>query len=509
MTLKGIKKLCTRPHIFIRDYLNKIRGCKKNKVNNLSEFSINNLIDYFDSLKIKGLYIPPINKDLKWVIATLDKDKQDVSVKLLDFIEKNNIKIRYKVNNTIKEFQSPFNFFYDISSLNSVDIRFAKKNLNGLSYFWFRLEFWEEHEDFYLATVPNYISMKLWKDVADKHKIFKEHKLINYQSILNKPHEFSNTLEIDLVFTWVNSEDEDWKKMYSLYKPSFKNETDSASTSRFYNRDELKYALRSWDKYGKFIRNIYIVSNCKPPRWLNLEMPNIKWVYHEEIMPKEVLPTFSSHAIETSLHKIEGLSNYFIYSNDDILLTRPSDANDYFFSNGIVKLKLEPYGNVNGFVKNGDPDYLNAARNSTKLLEKTFNKTPTQLHTHSSQAMRVDLLKDMENLYYEEFQKTLNNKFRTPEDISVASYLYPHYAYLSGNAIQSNIKVELIKEQHNFKKKFCRILDLTKNKQFNKLPLSVCINDGGDSHLNDEWNEEVLNFLEKMYPQPSKYEKII
>ena len=52
-------------------------------------------------------------------------------------------------------------------------------------------------------------------------------------------------------------------------------------------------------------------------------------VTHEEIFKdKDALPTFSSPAIELNLHHIEGLSEYFLYFNDDVFLgdaIEPSD----------------------------------------------------------------------------------------------------------------------------------------------------------------------------------------
>ena len=45
---------------------------------------------------------------------------------------------------------------------------------------------------------------------------------------------------------------------------------------------------------------------------------------HKEIFANpDHLPTFSSPAIEINMHRIPGLSNQFIYSNDDYFLMRP------------------------------------------------------------------------------------------------------------------------------------------------------------------------------------------
>ena len=46
--------------------------------------------------------------------------------------------------------------------------------------------------------------------------------------------------------------------------------------------------------------------------------PRVRVVFHKEFIPEEQLPTFNSRAIEMYLHRIPGLSDYFIYGNDDM-----------------------------------------------------------------------------------------------------------------------------------------------------------------------------------------------
>ena len=62
----------------------------------------------------------------------------------------------------------------------------------------------------------------------------------------------------------------------------------------------------------------------KKPDWLNLDHPKLKLVTHKEFMPNEYLPTYNSAAIELNLHRIEGLSENYLYFNDDMYLIRNS-----------------------------------------------------------------------------------------------------------------------------------------------------------------------------------------
>ena len=475
----------------------------KNLLKPIQKFDETYIISLLKKYNIPTLYIKPFEKNLKWAFCINKNQKKAFFINFLTILTKENINLKYKYNKKIKVPKSVQEIWSDIFNLNTVDIRLSTEKAIDANRIWIRLEFWEDNEEFYKAPVKNDISVKLWKDTASKFNIFK--KVIDYRTILNMPHEKEVNFKVDLVFTWVNSYDNEWKEMYLKYKPN--TESDNNNLSRFLTRDELKYSLRSWDKYGKFIDKIYIVSNCKPPKWLNLNNTKIKWVYHEEIINKKYLPTFSSHAIEANLHKIKGLNNHFIYCNDDVMLLKEAQINDFYFSNGIAKVRLEKYGMVNGEINSEHPDYLNAARNSQKLLENTFKKTATQLHTHSPQSMRIDILNKMETLYKNKFEETTSHKFRTINDISVASFLYPHFAIMSGNALDSNEKVEFVHQNKNFKKILNDLVKLKKDNKNELLPLSLCLNDGADSHLNETWNKEVVTFLENFFPEKSQFEK--
>lgn len=103
------------------------------------------------------------------------------------------------------------------------------------------------------------------------------------------------------------------------------------SASRFADNEELRYSLRSVEKFAPWVRQIFIVTNGQIPSWLNLDNPQIKIVTHAEIFAnKSHLPTFSSPAIESHLHKIPGLSKKFIYLNDDVMFGDEVWPDDFY-----------------------------------------------------------------------------------------------------------------------------------------------------------------------------------
>ncbi|WP_407254668.1 Stealth CR1 domain-containing protein [Escherichia coli] len=122
---------------------------------------------------------------------------------------------------------------------------------------------------------------------------------------------------VDIVIPWVDSNDPDWQKEYYKNKPAC-SDTHSA-TSRFRDWDLMRYWFRGIEENMPWVRTIYFITCGHIPEWLNIKNKKLKVVNHSDYIPSEYLPLFSSHVIEIFLHKIEGLSERFIYFNDDFL----------------------------------------------------------------------------------------------------------------------------------------------------------------------------------------------
>ena len=74
-------------------------------------------------------------------------------------------------------------------------------------------------------------------------------------------------------------------------------------------------------------------------RFLNFRLTIVS---HEEIFEDQNhLPTFSSAAIEANIHRIRGLSDKFLYLNDDIFLGEPVWPNDFLSGSTRQKLYFE------------------------------------------------------------------------------------------------------------------------------------------------------------------------
>lgn len=136
---------------------------------------------------------------------------------------------------------------------------------------------------------------------------------------------------IDFVVLWVDDHDEQWLAEKAKYaQMENKAVMIHNNDERYRDWDLFRYWFRAVEKYAPWVNKVYLVTCGHVPSWLNLDHPKLVHVKHEDFIPKEHLPVFSSTAIEIYLHHIPGLSEHFVYFNDDMILTRPVCPEDFF-----------------------------------------------------------------------------------------------------------------------------------------------------------------------------------
>lgn len=136
--------------------------------------------------------------------------------------------------------------------------------------------------------------------------------------------------KIDFVIIWVDGNDPEWQKERAKYKPSLSNDN---NVHRFRDWDNLQYWFRGIETFAPWVNNVYFVTWGHIPKWLNVNHPKLKVVKHEDYIPEEYLPTFNSNTIELNLHRIRGLSDKFVYFNDDMFLIDYVKEDDFFKNN--------------------------------------------------------------------------------------------------------------------------------------------------------------------------------
>jgi hypothetical protein len=146
---------------------------------------------------------------------------------------------------------------------------------------------------------------------------------------------------VDAVITWVDGSDPNHAQKLRTHLGSIGGE--GPSSTRFANTGEIGYCVVSILKFAPWIRKIFIVTDQQTPEIANTisKTPyasKVKIIDHQEIFKgyESYLPTFNSRSIETALWRIPGISERFIYFNDDFFLIQPVSPNDFFRGEKVV-----------------------------------------------------------------------------------------------------------------------------------------------------------------------------
>lgn len=208
-----------------------------------------------------------------------------------------------------------------------------------------------------------------------------ENTIFNAEHNVNAP--FSPDFNIDIVYTWVSISDRNWlikKNKHISNVDAF--ELYATEDSRYTDHNEIYYSVMSVCKHLSWVNNIYIITDEQVPELPVHLMSRIKIIDHKEIIPEIFLPTFNSHVIEAFLHKIPGLSENFIYFNDDFFVAREIDASHFFRSNGHASL-FASSKSIMAMNRNGRRTAtLSACNNVNELFDRNYSVKYDKALTH-------------------------------------------------------------------------------------------------------------------------------
>ena len=136
---------------------------------------------------------------------------------------------------------------------------------------------------------------------------------------------------IDFVIPWVDGSDPEWQAKKAKCLGLLENDD---RVQRYRDWDLMRYWFRGVEKFAPWVRKVWFICDQKPPEWLNLNCPKLSIVRHEDYIPGEYLPAFSANPIELNIHRIGGLSEQFVYFNDDMFIISPLQES-FFFRDGL------------------------------------------------------------------------------------------------------------------------------------------------------------------------------
>ncbi len=337
-----------------------------------------------------------------------------------------------------------------------------------------------------------------------------------------------NPSKIDIVVLWVDGSDPAWQKEKQFYEKKDKGiEIEDARDQRYRDFGLMPYWFRGMEENLDWIGKIFFVTWGHVPKWLNTDHEKLEIVKHEDFIPKEYLPLFNSDAIEIFVKNIPGLSEQFLYFNDDWFLMQKTSV-DRFYKNGLPKdiLAFQPT------VANESDDtmpyiVLNNAmslahhfkkREGVKahpnhyfhigypplyffynLLELAFPRYTAFYTVHGPSPMLKSVHEEVWNKEKEALERTARHRFRSKEDVSQC--LFREWAKLSGRFVPYNSHKDLTYFNLGEKDEtLYNVIQTRKN-------LFLCINDSNKEIDFESTKEKLHKAFEVAFPQKSSFEK--
>jgi hypothetical protein len=337
---------------------------------------------------------------------------------------------------------------------------------------------------------------------------------------------------VDIVYTWVNGSDPRWlkQKRMTVHAGDHKQHNvshDSNLPMRFVGHSELRYSMRSVSSFAPWARHIYVVVSApegspQVPEWLNTSDPRVTLVPHSKIFaPYGKLPTFSSLAIECFIDRIEGLSEHFVYLNDDMFFGAPIKIGQFFTKSGAPRVAFQKWPMTFPHAEHwatetigplGDA-YTFSTRNDDRLLDRYLGVPKGSIvranPLHQAYPLTKSIMRRMRKTFPTAVQRTSSHRFRDKTDV-LPHYLALWLALHQGNALAlrswefpQNMFINL----HEGTPGEVAMSKVSLNSVLSIRPKLFCLNDEMNVYTYDkELRTVLLKFFKTYFPKPANWE---
>jgi hypothetical protein len=339
---------------------------------------------------------------------------------------------------------------------------------------------------------------------------------------------------IDFVLPWVDGNDPIWLKEKVKYDNNIEKDYNNSSM-RYRDWGTLRYVLRAIEQNCPWYHKIYLITEGHYPDWLDINHEKIVLVTHKELyFDKTHLPVFSSSSIEMNLANIKGLSEKFVYLNDDMLILKRVEESRFFIDNKPVDFLshgwvsrnkvFERLRGMNSWahsIKNNidlinrkfskinlssnslyNSSYSIKIKASNFLLDKVYNQLLWLEHWHHPQSYLKSTLIHVHKEFEKEMMDCSSNRFRANNDLT--QYLYRYWQLLSDNFYPCKYndgKYYKIEKKEDIDKCLLEIGNYT----------FVCPNDSVSEEIDeDEYiyiENKLIEKLDELLPNRASFEK--
>lgn len=326
--------------------------------------------------------------------------------------------------------------------------------------------------------------------------------------------------KIDIVLPWVDGEEPSWINEYQKYS---KLEFGDARSVRYRDFGTLKYIFRGFEKYMPWINKIFFITCGQVPDWMNVSHPKLELVFHSDYIPTEYLPTFNSHTIELNLHRINNLSEHFIYFNDDTYIINHIKSSRFFKDERPCDIyglnALQPVTSATHYLTsdvlcinkkfskhrtftNNWTRWFNL-RNGSGLLRTClllpFPHFTGFIDPHQPNSFLKSTLDAVWTIYKDELDKTCKCRFRRADNIN--QYIFRYYQLVTGISVPTNV----FRTSQIIQLNDCNVTHAIKEITTRKKAL-LCIN---DSYLEnfELIKSQIINAFDQILCDKSSFEK--
>lgn len=245
---------------------------------------------------------------------------------------------------------------------------------------------------------------------------------------------------IDIVISWVDGNDPRHKEKIETFSKNEKNVScnDVGGKTRFANVGEIYYCIASIHKHMDFVRKIFIITDNQDPEAnaflsslsINPTIP-IEIIDHSVIFRgyEEYLPTFNSRSIETLMWRIPGLSENFIYMNDDFMILKPCTAEDFFREDKVVCYAKWYYTAVSKLLRFFKPRRkghkpVSFKESMTNALPLIGERHRFLLLSHTPRALKRSFFENFYETHPDAVTKNIRHRFRNRDQYNSQELFY-------------------------------------------------------------------------------------
>jgi hypothetical protein len=313
---------------------------------------------------------------------------------------------------------------------------------------------------------------------------------------------------VDIVYLWVDGADPVWRaKRRQAYAHWVRQHPDALAVygnaaGRYRDNGELLFNLRALEKFFPAHGHVYIVTDGQTPAWLR-SSDRVTLVDHRALLARAAPLVFDSGHIESYLHHIPGLSERFIYLNDDVFFGAKVDPAWWFEDR--LKVFLEP-ALIPGYdaLQPRETALVNASIQSGQWLAQRYPhyRHVCRVYAHTPRPMLKSAMHELEQLAQEWFAQVRSTVFRSWRIPPIVPDLVPRWMVQMGYAEQQVLSpLHISTGDAHAAQQFDALLE-----RFGTLPF-FCLNDTCDEARPDDPRlQRIAQTLEQLLPEPSSFE---